>query len=278
MSTAPKPPGPDEPGVRNYMIVCAGALAVVALALWQRGVGTWSLFPPLVGLVVLLVRWRLGPLMFLVSLAGLLYVSWLAQSAGWPPRPPRWSPLADLVLCVGALAFLAGHYRLQGLWKFLFPRDPRRPAESLRPPPAAPPRGPLPLPPQRRSARLASASELALLLLSLPVWAGLALLAFRWLVPPAGDSELFEVEGSWPGQDWVDTVFSPLAVFLNSLWHLRLVLWTVGVGLLVAFALLGHVAWRRLSPEEAALALQEVAWRETRREQRRINSWVAWAR
>jgi len=33
-----------------------------------------------------------------------------------------------------------------------------------------------------------------------------------------------------------------------------------------------------MRPEEAALFLQDTLWRETSREQRRINRWIAWAR
>jgi hypothetical protein len=32
-----------------------------------------------------------------------------------------------------------------------------------------------------------------------------------------------------------------------------------------------------MSPEEAALYLQDELWRQTRREQARLNRWLAWA-
>ena len=48
-------------------------------------------------------------------------------------------------------------------------------------------------------------------------------------------------------------------------------------GFVIAATVLGHLGWRRLSPEEAALFLQDALWHETRREQRRINRWRAWA-
>lgn len=60
-------------------------------------------------------------------------------------------------------------------------------------------------------------------------------------------------------------------------WRLGLVAWLVLGGLAVAAAVLGHLGWRRLSRTEAAVYLQDALWHETRREQRRINRWRAWA-
>ena len=49
-------------------------------------------------------------------------------------------------------------------------------------------------------------------------------------------------------------------------------------GTSAASSVLGYLAWIRMSPAEATLYLQDVAWRETRREQTRINRWIAWAK
>jgi hypothetical protein len=46
---------------------------------------------------------------------------------------------------------------------------------------------------------------------------------------------------------------------------------------LAVAALLRYLALRRMTPPEAGLYLQDVLWRETRREQRRLNRWLAWA-
>jgi hypothetical protein len=60
-------------------------------------------------------------------------------------------------------------------------------------------------------------------------------------------------------------------------WRLGMVAWVLLGGLALAAAVLGHLGWRRLSPAEAAVFLQDALWHETRREQRRINRWRAWA-
>jgi hypothetical protein len=60
-------------------------------------------------------------------------------------------------------------------------------------------------------------------------------------------------------------------------WRVGLLAWVLLGGFLIAAAVLGQLGWRRLSREEAALFLQDALWHETRREQRRINRWRAWA-
>jgi hypothetical protein len=57
-----------------------------------------------------------------------------------------------------------------------------------------------------------------------------------------------------------------------------LLVWLLGLVFLVASALLSYLAQGRARPEEAALVLQDEAWRETSREQRRIQRWRVWAR
>jgi hypothetical protein len=60
-------------------------------------------------------------------------------------------------------------------------------------------------------------------------------------------------------------------------WRLGLLAWVLLGGLTVSAAVIGHLGWRRLSRAEAWLFLQDGLWHETRREQRRINRWRAWA-
>ena len=63
----------------------------------------------------------------------------------------------------------------------------------------------------------------------------------------------------------------------DAAWQGMLVLWLVGGGVLAVAAMLRYLALRRLTAPEAALYLQDVLWRETRGEQRRLNRWLAWA-
>ena len=60
-------------------------------------------------------------------------------------------------------------------------------------------------------------------------------------------------------------------------WRLGLLAWIMLGGPAIAMAVIGHLGWRRVSRTEAAMFLQDGLWHETRREQRRINRWRAWA-
>jgi hypothetical protein len=60
-------------------------------------------------------------------------------------------------------------------------------------------------------------------------------------------------------------------------WRVGLVVWWLAVVLVLTATALGHLAWRRQSAAEAAVYLRDALWHETRREQRRIQRWRAWA-
>jgi hypothetical protein len=290
MSGAPDTAPPDA-GVRNYTFLGLAALLVLLLVLLERGVGMWALLPVLIGFGSLLLRWSPGPLLVLVTLAGLLFASALGRYPALGSHRTFASVLSDLLLCAAVLAYVAAQYRLHGLVLFLFPRDPRRPG-AVPPRSGRPPAGPRPSTalPQRRSPALASSSELVLLLLAVGLSVALALVCRQQLVP---DGPFVRFAGG----DW-DTALDeggesrylsgPLAAaalvwrgrfpFLEVLWSVRLLLWSLGAGLLLASALIGYRAWGRLTPAEATLFLQDTAWAETRGEQRRIHSWLVWAR
>jgi hypothetical protein len=269
MSTVPGPAPPADNGVRNYQFFCFCALVALGLILLQRGLGRWCLFPVGVGLVPVLFRWRLGPLLLLAALAGTLVLTGSHGTVTLPWRPPRSSPINDLLLSAAVLAYVAGHYRLQGLAHFIFPRDPRRL-------PAAPAKRGLVVPAQR-SPGLATPAEFVLLLLSLPVWAGIALFCSPWLIPPPDEPRLFEADGR-PPLEFMEQAVLLAQFFLNGVWRSRLLVWFLGAGLLLAWGLLGYLAWGRLSAAEALLYLQDTTWAQTRREQRLLHSWLVWAR
>jgi hypothetical protein len=60
-------------------------------------------------------------------------------------------------------------------------------------------------------------------------------------------------------------------------WRLGLLAWVFLGGWILTAAVVGHLGWRRISRAEASVFLQDALWHETRREQRRINRWRAWA-
>ena len=56
----------------------------------------------------------------------------------------------------------------------------------------------------------------------------------------------------------------------------RRIIWGLGGLVLIASTVIGYLAWRRMTPDEAAVVLQDTVWTETRREERKINRWLAW--
>jgi len=241
-----------QPPARAYLLLCLAALAGVLLALIDQGAGPGSLMVLLVGLLGVVARLPSAPLFFVVVLATQQIVH--HKSYGGLPRGPFVVvEVSDVVLCGSVLAYVVAHYRIQGLVRNVVPLDPRRRE--------GPPRWHfwrfywLPRQaPERRSARGVSFHEVPVLLLTLPAAALGAELVWAHLTPPRRMLEL-------PA----------------PLWRMLVLAWGLGVALITVAAALQQWKRRRMSPEEAALLLQDVLWSETRREQRRINRWLAWA-
>ena len=255
---------PDDPALhpaaRNYLLMGLTALAVILLVLLRRGFGGWSFLPVLVGLAGAMLRWRVAPLLTLICLGGLQFAmeGWTAalthQPQGLPVPSPPFS-LPDWILCGAALAYGASQYRLLSLTRATLPAD-RLYGAGFASRPARPESGGSA---PGRSPDLVPPSEVGWLILALPLWALLAQLVWK-LLP--------------------DELPLPLATRSLSvnLWRGMVVAWILGAGLLAAGGLLAHAGRRRMSREEGLLILQDVLWRETGREQRRVNSWLAWAR
>lgn len=265
MNRQDKAPGLwDNTPAGNYVLVCAAALLVLLLVLLQRGMERWSLLPILVGGPALLFRWRLAPLMLLLSVGGLLYLDAALASPRLRAWQSRLAPsMSDFLLCAAMLAYLMGHYRLQGLQRNVFPHDPRldrQPRDDMATRAvgySARARVFLFL---RRSARLVAAEEAVWLLVTLPLCAGAAQLL-------------------WLGIAWTQPGLrlglsrEGLLDVAPEVWML---IWVLGLGLLIVGSLFGYLSRRAMTAEEAALFLQDVAWKELRREQRRLHSWRAW--
>lgn len=243
----------SHPAVRNYTLFCTAALFLLVVCLADHGLGWWSLTPALIGGVALLAQGSGGPPLVLLSLAGLVLIG-PRYSYLW--RYPYWQrgkvpTMMDLVLCVAVLAYVVGHYRLLALVRHVFPHDPRRLSSS-------PPKmggGREGDPARRRSADLVSSRELVLLLLTLPLWTCLAVVVWSWIM---------EETTPWGMEPEV--------------WQALRLVW----GGLTIVAATGTVAsyLRQITatPEESLLYLQDQLWRHTRREQGRLNRWLAWAR
>ncbi len=250
------PVGPDrgerepQPLFNTYAVLCLGALAVIFLIEVQRGVRLTTPLLLAMGLAGVLVRLRSGPILLLVTLAagfGLEQYQLTGFGWRWYVRP-RAFQVTDVVLCGAVLTYVASQYRLQALTRHVFPLDSRR----REPVPGRP--GKQRLVRRTRSARLATAEEAAILLLLVPVPALLA--QTGWLLL---------------AREW--SVFG----LPHAVGRLLLLAWVLAVGGFVVAALLGHWRSRQMTAAEAELFLQDTLWQETRREQRRLNRWLAWS-
>jgi len=242
--------------VSHYLILCSLSLAAVFLAQVQQGLVLGNLLAIAWGVLGIVGRIRLAPIVFLLLVAanqvieGDLFYGLRFRSI----FRPRWLDLGDLLLCIGVLGYLATHYRLQGIWYRVLSADPRRRLEPTR-------RkflgiGPTPFAdPQRRLPEKMQPREISLMLLSLPVWAMLAQVLAAALAP---SWRFFELPG------WLARIL--------------FVVWSLAAGAFLITNLLDVWKRRFMSREAAAIYLQDVCWRETRGEQRRVERWLAWKR
>lgn len=232
-----------DPAVRVFTFFCLAALVVILIVLMQRGFGRWSFFPVVVGALAVVFRWRTGALVFLTGLAGFVLLQQLGPyNRVWSIAPRKLSLLFDFVLAAATLAYTAAHYRLLGLLIAVLPAGPRYGdgAEDKAS--------------LRRPSDAVSPRETALFIVTLPVAAGATLLL--WTRLP--DEYVFDL--------------SPQAG------RFLVVTWGVVLALLLGAGFFGYVALRQMSRAEALLYLQDTLWRQTRREQRRVQQWYAWAR
>jgi hypothetical protein len=262
---------PDQhAAVRDYGLVCMGALTLLVAGLVLRRPDPWVLLPALLGALGLLFRWRAGPVIVLLAVLLVLGSWWVGTSPGrmltyalafvvwlagrlrgrlpvWRPGPESRDviPVSDFLVTVSVLAYTAGQYRLQGLTRRLFPvvRLRRAPEAAKKEEEVA-----------RRSPELVTGREVGGMLAGGAACGVGAALFWDWL--QGQETEL---------------------VILDTAWQGILVLWLVGGAVLLIAAGLRYLALRRMTRAEAQLFLQDVLWRETRGEQRRLNRWLAWA-
>jgi len=206
----------------------------------------------LVGSLGVLSPGRLLPILLLIAIACLqLFKQFSARRLGVPWLGDRGGIQADeIFFALAALGYVVCHYRWQGLVQNILPVDRRRREYAERWP-----RRSGPILPQRRPAEQVTRLEITLLVISLPIWALSAHLAWTWLrFPP-------DLQGWRPGPA-----------------RLLVAVWAVGTALLLTRALLAYWRRRQDAPAIAGLVLQDILWKETRREQRRISRWLAWRR
>ncbi len=234
--------------VRFYQVLCVTALGMIFLVLGQQGfvLENWLLVA--VGLLGTWLCLRVTPVLVIVVLAGI----YLMRQLTWGRFGLRAAAfqLPDVILCAAVLAFVLGHYRLQGLTHTVVPLDPRRRRQRrwawLRP---------ANWQEKPRASTGVSPSEMARLFLTLPLCALLAQVFWLSL-----------------GRHWE---------FLGMAEHFsRLLLagWVLVLPPLLVKVCLGFWRHRQLTAAEAAMFLQDTLWAETRREQRRLQRWLSWRR
>jgi hypothetical protein len=198
-------------------------------------------------------RWSLVPV--LVGTAGLAFrwktaapacvaaVAFALVARSWIGRAFSFrhgSPLiVDLALALALVVYSLAQNRLLSLTVGVLPPDPLRPKDKALP---------------RQTDGFATA-EVPLALLTA---VGAALVArFLW-----GLTELSDPTWEVPEQAW----------------RTGQIVWGVTALLLGLFAVIGYLGWRQRTADESALFLRDTLWAETRREQRRIQRWRAWAK
>jgi hypothetical protein len=248
MNDTPQTPEPqDEAPARNYFLLVLAALAVILMLLLRRGLGVWSLLPVVAGLLSVALPWRAAPFATLPCLAWVLF----RFEPGYGLLRGRPSPggffAPDWILCVATLAYCVGIFRLHSLASAFFPIESRkRPRDS---------KGVIPLE-NRRDPQLVPAAEIGWLLLSLPAWAFLAQVGRYWLL--------------WRSEEPIE--IDP------KIWHGIALAWLAALAIWLVGGLLDYSSRRRMDRLEATLFLQDSIWYETRREQRRLQHWLAWQR
>jgi hypothetical protein len=251
---------------RHYQAVCSLALgAIVLLQLQQSTLATHislvvSVLIGFIGVRTLRYRARISPMLTLLVIAvpHLIEQYTENQSAGPAARSPRLLDLGDVLLCVAALTYFIGHYRLSGLWHGVLPPDARlSPSDADK----------APAPPQVRSERSLSVPELAALVFIVPVFAVVAQFG------------LVALNHEWPFLERTPALRSITIEGVRFLvWPVLMAAWTLLLTMFLTAQAFRY--WRRLQMDRvsAMLLLQDVLWHETRGEQRRLNRWFTWKR
>jgi hypothetical protein len=196
-----------------------------------------------VGFAVLYLPRFLGSGVFLVLLA---FIE-LFTAHRWPANrfvQPAFD-LPEMMLAAGTLLFVGSLHRLHALLLTAATYDPRLAKKSPRP-----------LPPQTRPASALSTQEIVGWLMTVPLCVLAAELLRRGLNRPT------PLEGLVPWQ----------------IAHVIIAVWVLVVGVLFVWTMCDY--WRRTNrdPDLARMYLEDMAWRESRRDQGRMGRWLAWRR
>jgi hypothetical protein len=228
----------QDPLAINYLLTCMAAMVVVLLLLLRRGLGTWALVPALFGLAGVIFRLRFAPLLTFAALAATLSFGEPLELAGFRSNREALRPFSgSLPDWILSVAVLGYLIAHYRLTGLTTGADGKNEEE----------------PATAMKARRGSApAELSWFILCLPVWALLA--QATWMLIPRGSNPYELDPPAWQGVSLA---------------------WLLALGGYLVAGLLGYIAWQRQSRSEALLWLQDVVWRETWRDQRRLGRELA---
>ncbi len=176
-------------------------------------------------------------------LGPVLFAVAVALALNFPPHLPFAQRvlirIPELVAAGGVLAYVIGHYRLQVIQVHAFAEGKKDPGSDQLP--------------RRRNPRWVTSAELGQALLALPTTAILAQVVWALLV------------GMHARLRW------------GLVWPFIVAVWIVALGFAVVGGAFAWRRWQQMSVEEATLFLQDQLWQDTRRDQRRVARWLAWA-
>lgn len=262
--TAPPPAPADEsyaarlldPRVRGYLVTLVAALAVVFVALFQRGQLLAAGFPVALAVPGLLLRWTAMPVVVVAAVCYLLVfpTGIPFDNAAFATIRASYFEVTDLLFVAAVLCYLTAQYRLYGLTVRAVPGD--------WPAAGRPPAGPE----TRRPADAITGTELQWLFAGV----GAAVLAGQllWLALTQLDADFTRFPPVTPTSHGVAPGPS------------RFVLFVAVFGGVAGAARLVFWYWRlhRLNADQARLVLIDTGWAEVRREAARQETWRAWGR
>jgi hypothetical protein len=267
----PAPPAPidtlhgmtQDLTVRSYLIAGLAALAMIFLVLLSHNSDIGGLVVAGLGAMGMILRWPAAPSFFLI-----LLLWFLVFPFGYPPAYEDWTELrygslrlADMMLAVSVVVYLACHYRVYALTTQALPLEPRGGRKRTKP--------------VRRPASIVRKGEIPRLLW---IAAGVALFGqVVWYFTTHLEIDvLASFPLQWGGHDRY-AAFHHRRLDL-TLWHTRLIV-LLGLGFfgsLLGRLIFGYWRLRQLSAAEGAMILQDSEWSETHRERVRLETWRAW--
>jgi hypothetical protein len=243
-------PNPIVVKAIHYQFLAGLGLLLVCLGMRLQDVEIGAAFLALLGLWMILFPRPRMPLAFLVLTAVIQFSAHydLFQTFQFTPAFMLFEP-TTVVLAAGMMIFLGSQYRLLALKWHVTPHDPRFAIGKTRDKLGRP------VAPQTRPEAAIGPDEIV-----------------RMIVNTAFCVLLGQWAWSWLSQDRSGMGFEPRFM------QIAILIWFGIVGLFLGAGVAGY--WRRAhsEPDLARLCLQEIDWREARREYGRIGRWIAWGK